>query len=262
MIRNVSGFRNTREYLYIIKSRNLYKIGKTNSLEQRLEAIRSTNPHDVELVHSAKFDKAIPIEKALHKFFKTKRVSREWFALSNEDVSKIRQTIVKIKKANTHVHKTFRLGLLNQKKTQKRIPQETSRWVKKSRSSVVIVHAAESNEGFDNYFSDLGLSTLMFKSFREARSAIKKYRPFLIVIISSSGGLTPDDVERIREIKKTFLQMKVLFMSGIRVSADIGIKKMFGVDYFLKIPFQLNDLHKIMAELFGVKSRINNMVNY
>lgn len=259
MINKASGFKNTSEYLYIIKSRNLYKIGKTNSLEQRLEAIRSTNPHEVELVHSARFDKAIPIEKALHKFFKTKRVSREWFALSKEDISRIGQTIVSIRKNNTRLHIELQAGILNKKKIQKRVSRRSDSLVQNARRSVVIIHKTQSNGGFNGFFNDLGLTTLTFKSFEKAKPAIKRYRPFLVIIISNLSGSILEYKEKICNIKKSFSQIKILFMSGIRTATDIKTKKMAGADYFLKIPFQLDDLHKIMTELFRERRKTNNI---
>jgi|SRR5688572_18261913 len=69
---------------YIIKSCNLYKIGKTEDLENRINQYNTHNP-EFEIIKTIKGD----YEQDLHNHFKDKWVKCEWFNLNNEDIESI-----------------------------------------------------------------------------------------------------------------------------------------------------------------------------
>ncbi len=76
-------------FTYLIKSQDLYKIGKTSHVENRMKSFKTANPY-FELIHVIEGD----CEAHLHDKFKDARSHLEWFYLSDEDIN----YIVKYKK--------------------------------------------------------------------------------------------------------------------------------------------------------------------
>jgi len=68
-----------------------YKIGytKRNPL-QRIKEMKTGNASELELIDQFKSKWGTQIESNLHKFFKDKKISGEWFRLSDYDVSKFK----------------------------------------------------------------------------------------------------------------------------------------------------------------------------
>ena len=83
----------TPGFIYVIKSGEYHKIGRTINLERRLRDISSTvGPiAELALVHSFGVDDTIQAEAELHERFSDKRIRGrgEWFDLSQEDVDYI-----------------------------------------------------------------------------------------------------------------------------------------------------------------------------
>ena len=73
-------------YLYVVKIKNYYKIGKTNNISNRLRDIRSCSPFRVMLIFSKKVKDVYGIEADLHWKFQNKRIRREWFKLNEIDL--------------------------------------------------------------------------------------------------------------------------------------------------------------------------------
>ena len=67
--------------VYILKSGNLYKIGKTNCLKKRLASLQCGNPQKIEVVFEAKVKDAQRVEKLVHKKYQEHRIRGEWFDL-------------------------------------------------------------------------------------------------------------------------------------------------------------------------------------
>ena len=84
-------------YTYIMKSHNLHKIGKANNVETRLKQFQTGNPY-IEVVRSIEGS----YEMNLHELYKDKRVTGEWFKLSEEDLIEIDRYIEQ-KKSETPV---------------------------------------------------------------------------------------------------------------------------------------------------------------
>lgn len=73
-------------YTYLIKSQDLYKIGKAVNWEERKNMYNTHNPY-WELVYLIAGD----VENALHVKFKNSRVKGEWFKLNDVDVEEIKK---------------------------------------------------------------------------------------------------------------------------------------------------------------------------
>lgn len=80
------------KYVYLISSslneETIYKIGFTrNSVEKRIDQLKTGSPAEYNIVEIFEADKyGSSIEKYLHKYFAPKKIDREWFSLSDEDI--------------------------------------------------------------------------------------------------------------------------------------------------------------------------------
>ena len=90
---HLSMFKNKYEFeqysfIYIIKSNYGIKIGVSNNPFNRISNINTSCPFDVELLHILYIHKdyVYNIEKSLHKHFKDKKISGEWFNLNENDI--------------------------------------------------------------------------------------------------------------------------------------------------------------------------------
>lgn len=79
------------EYIYLIKEGNNIKIGSSNNPEKRLNTLKSGNSNDLSMLYKFESLNAKKDEKFLHKFFSSKRINGEWFALSLTDIKYIKE---------------------------------------------------------------------------------------------------------------------------------------------------------------------------
>jgi len=77
-------------HVYLLSSKELgFKIGRTIDVGRRLQELIQTLDTQIEVVCSGWFDDCAMAEMSLHEYFRDKRKSGEWFALSESDVEYI-----------------------------------------------------------------------------------------------------------------------------------------------------------------------------
>jgi hypothetical protein len=78
-------------FIYIIKDiskENIYKIGKTKYLQERLNALSTGNPN-LEIIATKQTSKFHILERKIHKYYKANRIKGEWFKLSDIELQYI-----------------------------------------------------------------------------------------------------------------------------------------------------------------------------
>ena len=77
-------------YIYVIKSREYYKIGRAKDFRSRKKTYITENPFGIRVVIQKEVQDYISTEKYLLDFFHPKRVRGEWFELDSQDIKWIR----------------------------------------------------------------------------------------------------------------------------------------------------------------------------
>ena len=80
----------TSGYVYLIKSKYGYKIGKAVNVKKRSQLFNVKLPFPIEVIHYAHFDNYTEAETRLHNMFSAKRLEGEWFDLTQKDVEYIK----------------------------------------------------------------------------------------------------------------------------------------------------------------------------
>lgn len=82
----------TEGLVYLLKSEedNIYKIGVTTNINQRLPQIATKLPFKIKLEHKIKHNAIYQLEGFLHEKFNDKRLNGEWFRLDKNDVEYIK----------------------------------------------------------------------------------------------------------------------------------------------------------------------------
>lgn len=70
---------------------DVYKIGVSNNPKKRLQALNTSNPFPLKMIHRFVADKAADAEAQLHAMFAESRTSGEWFRLTPEQVANLKR---------------------------------------------------------------------------------------------------------------------------------------------------------------------------
>ncbi|MCT7965118.1 GIY-YIG nuclease family protein [Laspinema sp. D1] len=73
-------------FVYVIRSGNLVKIGRTNNLQRRLRQLSTMNSKELELICSIPTGDSVTLEKKLHQQFHSFRQHGEWFQLPEPSI--------------------------------------------------------------------------------------------------------------------------------------------------------------------------------
>jgi predicted GIY-YIG superfamily endonuclease len=74
--------------VYLIRNNNngQIKIGRSNNPERRLKTLLTSTTDDLEIIKTIPSNSASQMESNLHQKFRHKRINREWFALTEDDI--------------------------------------------------------------------------------------------------------------------------------------------------------------------------------
>ena len=77
------------KYIYLLESHNNeHKIGVTNNIDKRIKSLNTGTANNLILLKSFNSEYPFKVEKMIHKTFNKKKINREWFKLSIDDINK------------------------------------------------------------------------------------------------------------------------------------------------------------------------------
>jgi len=96
--RKKAKLKDSKGVIYLLKSIDLYKIGRTKNFKKRFRTYKTENPHGVRLIFKKETLDCQRIEKMLLEKFKDKQVRGEWFKLNRQEfISYFKEVSEKVK---------------------------------------------------------------------------------------------------------------------------------------------------------------------
>lgn len=80
-------------FIYLIKSKNIYKIGRSKLIKDRLKTYRTENPFGIKIILVKKVKDYIEKEKELLVKFKKNQIRGEWFKLNKKEIIWLKKNI-------------------------------------------------------------------------------------------------------------------------------------------------------------------------
>lgn len=84
-------------YIYLLKSKNLYKIGRALQIKDRIKTYKTENPFGIRVILQILVNDYIQVEKDLLEKFKEKNHRGEWFKFNKQDIDSIKKYLTKDK---------------------------------------------------------------------------------------------------------------------------------------------------------------------
>ena len=90
-------------FVYLIRgpkngSEQLYKIGQTSNMQNRMRNLQTGSPTKLEVVKFIQTEDALTTERKLHDAFRETRIRGEWFALKKGQVRAVKKLMHKNRK--------------------------------------------------------------------------------------------------------------------------------------------------------------------
>ena len=90
-------------FVYLIRgpkngSEQLYKIGRTSNMQNRMRNLQTGSPTKLEVVKFIQTEDALTTERKLHDAFRETRIRGEWFALKKGQVRAVKKLMHKNRK--------------------------------------------------------------------------------------------------------------------------------------------------------------------
>lgn len=79
----------TPGYVYLIQANNLFKIGKTKNVKQRLSNLQTSNPVKLNLIGVIETDNCSLLESFFHQHCSKYRTTGEWFNIPEDEIADI-----------------------------------------------------------------------------------------------------------------------------------------------------------------------------
>lgn len=90
--------------VYLLKSGELHKIGRTIDFELRFKQYITESPYKVDVIHKVEVADCVGVEKHLHELMADSRVKGEWFNLDNQQaLTVIKEMNFKRDKSETNI---------------------------------------------------------------------------------------------------------------------------------------------------------------
>lgn len=100
-----SGLSSFKDWLYVLKCGEFYKIGVSNWVEKRVKQIQNGNPYKVEVIIKYHYENSYYLEKLFHQKFFRKNTGGEWFKLSKKEILEIKKILQAVDKSVSQYRK-------------------------------------------------------------------------------------------------------------------------------------------------------------